>query len=116
MLDCSKCLPGHFQWQWCYRAQLFKFSNKKQTLKETTFSVRVGSPRGIEPRQFVLVLLTAFSKSDPVVLRLTWWSGMMYSKENGQSVKDERGGVKAGHNVDLGIGGKGTKKTWVRNE
>lgn len=31
---CSKCLLGHVKGQWYYRAQLFNFRNKKQTLKE----------------------------------------------------------------------------------
>lgn len=52
--------------------------------------------------------MTVFSKPDPVVLRLTWWSGMMYTKKNGQSVKDKGREVKAGNSVDLGIGGKET--------
>lgn len=40
---------------------------------------------------------------------------MMYTKKkNGLSVKD-KGGLKAGHTVDLQIGGKGTKRTGVRN-
>lgn len=53
----------------------------------------------------MLVPVTVFSKSDPVVLRLTWSSGMMYTKKNGPSVKDKGKEVKAGNTVDVGIGG-----------
>lgn len=77
--------------------------------------LRVSSAGEFESRHFVQVLMERLSKTtrSAVIYRLDWCSGMSI-KKNGQRVKN-KGGLKAGHTVYLGIRGKRTLGTKVRN-